>query len=77
MAHHGEAQAAESRADFIHKMKIAHKELRETIRWLKLFCRVPMVENPEMLDPLLQEDDELIRIFHASIRTAKRDNEKA
>jgi four helix bundle protein len=71
MAHHGEAQAAESRKDFIHKMKVAHKELRETIRWLRLVHRVPLIEKPEKVEPLIQENDELIRIFHASIETAK------
>jgi four helix bundle protein len=50
MAHHGEAQAAESRNDFIHKMKIALKELRETIRWIKLTQRVPLVDKPELAD---------------------------
>ena len=36
LSHHGEAQAAESSADFIHKMRLALKELRESERWLKL-----------------------------------------
>lgn len=75
MAHHGEAQAAESRKDFVHKMRIAHKELRETMRWLKLSEKVPLVESPELLAPLLTETDELIRIFHASISTALSKNE--
>ena len=71
MAHHGEAQAAESKADFVHKMKIAHKELRESIRWLRLINRVPLVENTDSISSLISENDELIRIFHASIKTAK------
>jgi four helix bundle protein len=75
MAHHGEAQAAESRNDFIHKMKIALKELRETIRWIKLAQRVPLVDKAELVDSLREENDELIRIFAASINTAEKRNE--
>ena len=68
--HHGEAESAESRDDFIHKLKVCHKELRETRRWLRLVHRVPLVEHPERLEELLTEAEELIRIFTASIRTA-------
>ena len=71
LANHGEAQGAESSKDFIHKLKISLKELRETQRWLKLIKRVPLVEKPELLDDLLNETDQLIRIFVASINTAK------
>ncbi len=71
MAHHGEAQSAESRKDFIHKMKIALKELRETQRWLKLIQRVPLLDRTELLNPLLTETDEVIRIFVSSIKTAR------
>ena len=42
---HGEAQAAESPKDFIHKLRICLKELRETQRWLKLIQRVPLKKN--------------------------------
>ena len=75
MAHHGEPQAAESRNDFIHKMKIALKELRETIRWIKLAQRVPLVDKRELVDSLREENDELIRIFVASINTAGKKKE--
>lgn len=77
MAHHGEAQSAESRKDFIHKLKIALKELRETQRWLKLIQRVPLLEKTELLNPLLTETDELIRIFVTSINTAKERQQNA
>ena len=70
LANHGEAQGAESAKDFIHKLKISLKELRETQRWLKLVKRVPLVDKPELLDDLLSETDQLIRIFVASINTA-------
>jgi len=46
---HGEVQAAESPKDFIHKLRISLKELRETQRWIKLIQRVPLMKNPELL----------------------------
>ena len=69
---HGEAQAAESPRDFIHKLSISLKELRETQRWLKLIHRVPLIKKPELLNNVLQETEELIRIFVTSIRTAEK-----
>lgn len=67
---HGEAQAAESPKDFVHKIRISLKELRETQRWLRLIQRVPLIEKPELLDDILKETEELIRIFVSSIKTA-------
>ena len=72
LPNHGEAESAESPADFIHKLKICLKELRETRRWLLLVLRIPLLERSPALDALLQETTELIRIFVASIRTAER-----
>ena len=72
LPNHGEAQAAESVADFVHKMSVCLKELRETRRWLLLTQRVPLVKSPTVVIPLLQESEELIRIFFASIRTTKK-----
>ena len=72
LPNHGEAQAAESPRDFIHKLKICLKEQRETYRWLRLVQRVPLVKKPELVTPLLDETDELIRIFVASLKTAPR-----
>ena len=68
---YGEAQSAESRKDFIHKMKVALKELRETLVWLLIIQRKPLIEPTDKLDPLIQEINELISIFVASICTAK------
>ncbi|MCA9271373.1 MAG: four helix bundle protein [Planctomycetales bacterium] len=68
---HGEAQAAESTRDFIHKMRICLKELRESDRWLRLIARVPLIQPPDRMEELLRETDELIRIFVTSIRTAR------
>ena len=67
---YGEAQSAESRNDFIHKMKICLKELRETLIWLKIIMRKPLCP-PERLVPIIQENDELISIFVTSVKTAQ------
>ena len=72
LPNHGEAQAAESNRDFIHKMRLCLKELRESHRWIRLVGRVPLIDQPGSVDPLLQETDELIRIFVASIKTAQK-----
>jgi four helix bundle protein len=72
---HGEAEGAESRDDFIHKLKICYKELREARRWLPLVERVPLVANPGLLEGLLAEAEALVRIFAASIRTAEANRE--
>ena len=67
----GEAQAAESSADFVHKLKIALKELRETEIWLKIIAKANLIKSPSQLAPLLQETDELCAILFTSIKTAK------
>lgn len=69
---YGEAQSAESRKDFIHKMKIALKELRESYVWLKIIKLKPLVEDPKSIGLLLKETNELISIFVTSINTAAR-----
>jgi four helix bundle protein len=66
---YGEAQSAESRKDFIHKMKIALKELRETMVWLKIIERTGM-GSPPIIQAALQECNELIAIFVSSTKTA-------
>jgi four helix bundle protein len=69
--HHGEAEGAESRDDFIHKLRVCYKELREARRWLRLVQRTPLVTKPGLLDAVVTEAGELVRIFAASIRTAE------
>jgi four helix bundle protein len=71
LPNHGEAQAAESREDFVHKLSISLKELRESRRWLRLILRVPLTREPMPVEVLIGETEELIRIFAKSIRTAK------
>ena len=74
---HGEAESAESAADFIHKLRVCLTELRESRRWLRLIPRAPLIDKPSKVEPLLVETDELIRIFVASIRTVERRNTDA
>ena len=67
---YGEAQSAESAADFIHKLKIALKELRESLIWLRIISRANLIKSATMLTPLMRENDELIAILYASVKTA-------
>ncbi len=73
---YAEAQGAESRNDFIHKMKVALKELRESRVWLLIIQRKPLIKPARKLDALLAESNELISIFVASIATAQHNKEK-
>ena len=69
---HGEAEDAESREDFIHKLKVCLKELRETRRWARLIGRKNWAKDDPTLQFVLGESDELIRIFFSSVQTAQR-----
>ena len=69
---YGEAQAAESKRDFIHKLKIILKELRETSICLTLLNRKSFITDGS----LLKESRELIAIFAKSISTAQANNAK-
>ena len=69
---HGEAESAESIKDFIHKLSICLKELRESKRAVLLIKKVPLAKDVDAVDQVLAETEELICIFVASIRTAKR-----
>jgi four helix bundle protein len=68
---HGEVEAAESRKDFVHKLKICLKELKETRRWLRLIAKSSMMPASKM-SPILNETEALIKIFFSSIRTAEK-----
>jgi four helix bundle protein len=76
LGHHGEAEGADSRADFIHKLKVCYKELRESRRSFRLVHRTPLVAKPDLVVSLLTESDELVRIFSASISTAEKNRER-
>lgn len=70
-SNYGEAQSAESRKDFIHKMKIALKELRESRIWLQIIQRKKLINETIEIQSVLSECEELIRIFVKSIQTAE------
>jgi len=72
LSNHGEVEAAESRRDFLHKLRICLKELRETKRWLRLVERVKKLGTSANFAVCRNEIEELIRIFVASVRTAER-----
>ena len=65
-----EADAAESKRDFIHKMAIARKEAKETRFWLRIILETPLLDTPKV-HALLEESDELIRILSTIIINAK------
>jgi four helix bundle protein len=67
---YGEAQSAESRKDFVHKMKVALKELRETLIWLRIIERKELC-TPTSLQDIIAECNELIAIFVKSVKTAE------
>jgi four helix bundle protein len=73
--HYGEAQSAESRTDFIHKLKILLKELRETKTALRIIKKTPLTGKMEKVEKALIESDELISIFMKSVVTAKKNLE--
>lgn len=69
---YGEAQVAESRNDFIHKMKICLKELKETSIALEIVKRKPLIKELDKVERANKECKELISIFVKSIETARR-----
>ena len=68
---YGEAMSAESSNDFVHKLKIILKELRECFVCLKIIKRKPLIKPEENLASAYNENNELIAIFVKSIQTAK------
>ena len=69
---YGEAQSAESRKDFVHKMSICLKELRETFVAVKIVNYSNLTNKPELLEWCFNENNELISIFVKSIETANK-----
>jgi four helix bundle protein len=72
---YGEAQSAESRNDFIHKMKISAKELRETFNCLRIIAKKKWYNEAKLIS-IMNENNQLISIFVKSIETAKKNNQK-
>ena len=73
---YGEAQSAESKNDFIHKMKVVLKELRETFVALKIIQRSSLYLSEDKIQIAKKENNELISIFVKSIETASKNRAK-
>ena len=69
---YGEAQSSESMKDFIHKMKIVLKELRETYVCLEIIKRSKLYGNEQDINTAKNENNELISIFVKSLETAQK-----
>jgi four helix bundle protein len=69
---YGEAKGAESKADFVHKMKVCLKELRETYNNLRILYRAKIFKSETLILDLITECNELISIFIKSISTASK-----
>ena len=72
---YAEARGAESSADFIHKLKVAHKELNETEVWLQIIIASKWQSNKKLVR-LLDECGQLARILSASIKTARKSSKQ-
>jgi four helix bundle protein len=72
---YGEAQSGESRKDFIHKIKIALKELRESYVCLKIIYKTSLYKSEDKIKYALKENNELISIFVKSVATAQKNKE--
>src|SRR5438128_8353365 len=69
-ANYDESRGAESRADFIHKLRIVEKELNETGIWLRILSKTSLV-SATLIVSLLAENTELSKIISASVKTAR------
>ncbi len=67
---YGEAQSAESRRDFIHKMKLCLKELRESQVNLEVLNEAKLIDDYTRFNSIIQECKELVAIFTTSIKTS-------
>ena len=68
---YAEARGAESNADFVHKLKVALKELNETSVWLRMICRADLMPV-NLLEELIDENQQLCLIINASAKTARK-----
>jgi len=68
-ANTNEAQSAESKADFIHKLKIADKEAKETAYWLKLCHEAPTYPKPSL--ELINRINDILNVLSKIIITAR------
>jgi four helix bundle protein len=73
---YAESQNAESTRDFVHKLRIALKELRETAICLKIIEQAELCDQPKLLSKLRCECNELVAIFVSSINTASKNSKE-
>ena len=71
---YGEAQSAQSPKDFLHKMRLCLKELRESLVNLKIQKGAKLTKDLEKFDELIKENNQLIAIFVTSIKTSEQKN---
>ncbi len=69
---YSEAESAESRKDFIHKLKVVLKELRETHTGLRIVLRANLYQDKVFLQKVIDENNELVAIFVTSVNTARK-----
>jgi four helix bundle protein len=69
-ANDSEARAAESHADFVHKLRVVLKELNETLVWLRIIGKSELI-TPVLLADIVDENSQLCRIVTSSVSTAK------
>lgn len=69
---YGEAKSAESKNDFLHKMKICLKELRESYNCLRVLDRAKIYKSEQQVKEMITECNELISIFVKSVETASK-----
>src|SRR5262245_5842690 len=69
-ANYGEARGAESKANFVHKLRVVFKELNETTIWLEIIAQSGLL-GPTLTAPIVAENRELCRVIGASIKTAR------
>jgi four helix bundle protein len=69
---YGEAQSAETKKDFIHKIGIVLKELRESNVNLQIIAKAEIIKDRSLIDKVPDESNQLVLIFYRTIQTAKR-----
>ena len=74
---YGEAQSGGSRKDFIHKIKVVLKELRETFVCSKIIYQTKLYKSEKKMQEALKENDELISVFVKSVETAQKNMEQS
>ncbi|MBU2649764.1 MAG: four helix bundle protein [Bacteroidetes bacterium] len=69
---YGEAQSAETKKDFIHKIGVVLKELRESDVNLKILKKAKIIEEGDKMHKALDESHQLVSIFYRTVQTARK-----